>query len=383
MKLHLIPLLMVLTALPASALDQVFLESVSPVSPALKAQGGVSTANAEGFDSLFANPAGFTLARPSITVFDLETSALVSFSALSSVLDSRDSWSKDLLDKSSKLLSTLNAVVPAMPVGGEASARMGWVGNGLGVGLVTQGRVTAKGVSNLLDATVTMDQTTMGVIGMAWPFDISLGTVNVGGALRPMQKAYATAPFSAVKSNTTNWAAYDVLSGFGLAWDLGVRWDYANFKTGLAIKDLGTTKLNLKKFTGKQWSEGLSFPSGGTSVSTLYLIPMTIGLGTTWSPDLGALASIVQPSLSFDLQVPIKDENNTTSFWTWTHLGAEAKFLQVYSVRTGLNQGYFTFGLGARLLVVDFNFAVYADELSSHSGQGRRPAISMDWAVRL
>jgi len=383
MKLPLIPLLYVLIGFPLVALDQTFLEAVAPVSPVLKAQGGVSTANAEGFDALFANPAAFTAVRPSITLLDLETTAHVSFSALKSILETRDSWGKDLLDKDSRLLSTLNDLIPLMPLGGEASARMGWVGNNLGVGLAVQGRVSAKGLNNLLDSTVTMDQTTMGVIGMGWPLDVGLGTLNIGGALRPMQKAFGTAPFTLVKDETTNMSAYDVLSGFGLAWDLGLRWDYSGFKTGLTVKDIGSTKLSLKKYTGKQWVDALSLPSGGSSVSTLYLVPMTIGLGSTWSPDLGSLAAIVQPSLSFDLQIPIKDENNQPSFWTMTHLGTEVQFLRLLSVRAGLNQGYVTFGLGAKLFIVDFNLAIYSDELSRYSGVNRRPAMSFSWALRL
>jgi len=187
-----------------------------------------------------------------------------------------------------------------------------------------------------------------------------------------------------VITNKTNVDAYTVAAGFGLGWDLGARWDYGPFQTGLVIRDIGSTIINFQNFTGTQWSMALGFPSNGsTTGTTLYRIPTVIGLGGTWTPDVGSLASVVQPAVSADFQIPIMDQYTQPSFWTWTHLGAEVRFLRFLTLRTGLNQGYFTFGVGLKIFVVDFNLAVYTDELGRYSGLDPRSALAIELAFHL
>ena len=128
----------------------------------------------------------------------------------------------------------------------------------------------------------------------------------------------------------------------------------------------------------------MGFPSGGTTNgNTLYRIPSVIALGTTYAPDMGSMASLIQPSFSLDFQIPIKDEFTQPSFWTWTHVGAEARFLNFLAVRAGVNQGYLTFGMGAKLWIMDFNLAIYADEMGRYAGLSRRSALAMAWAFRI
>ena len=381
MKFRVVPFfIIVLSAMPGFAIDQVFLEPTQPISPALKAQGGASTANAQGFDALFVNPAAFADPQINLTFLSLEGTAQSSLTGLRKILEVRDAMGNPLANP---FLSTLNDVVAHGGLGGEGSVRAGWVGANLGAGLTVQSRMAFSG-PNLLDSKTLFDQTTMGVVGMGWPFDVGMGTLKLGADIRPMQRAYSTISFGTLKDNLANLSAYKIQSGFGLALDFGARWDYADFKTGLVIRDVGSTIIGFKEYSGTQWASGLSFPSGGsTAGSTLYRIPMVVGLGTNWTPDMGSLGPLFQPSLSFDLQIPIKDELTEPSFWTWTHLGAEAKFLQFLAVRAGMNQGYFTFGLGAKVYIFDFNLAVYTDEMGRYSGTLPRPAISMELAFRL
>jgi len=385
MKHHL-PLLtlLLLTATPSFALDQVFLEPVQPVSPSLKAQGGVSTSNASGYDALFANPAAFADDTVSLTFLSLESTAHVPLSGINRIMDARDSWGNmDLLATGNPMRALVNDLITKSGIGMEVSTGTGWVGKNLGLGFATQTRVTAKG-SSLLETKTVFDQTLVGVIGMAWPFDIGLGTLQLGGAIRPMQKTYSLVTVGDVLNNMANFEAYTLSTGFGLGLDVGVKWSYAAFQTGLAIRDASGTVFNFKEFKASQWISGYGFPSGGSSTgNTLYRVPMVIGLGTTWTPDMGTLASLFQPALTLDFQIPLKDEFTQPSFWTWVHLGAEAKLLRFVSVRTGLNQGYLTFGLGAKLFFVDFNLAIFADELGRYSGMNRRSGVSLEWAFRL
>jgi len=376
---------LLLGASTAWGLDQVFLEPVVPTSPTLKAQGGISTANASGYEALFTNPASFAEDKASLTLFDFETTANLSLTNLTRILGARESWTNtNYLDDTNPMASLANDLLTESGLGGNVAFGAGWVGKNLGIGFNVQSQVMAKG-QTLLGSTVNLDNTIQGVIGMGWPFDVGLGTLRLGVALRPMQKIYSAIPATDLMKYGGDLASYTVSSGFGLGWDIGARWDYANFRTGLVVRDAGGTLFSFKDFPASEMISKFGFPSstGNSSGNTLYRIPTVIGLGTQWVPDMGSLASLVQPSVGLDFQIPIKDEFTQPSFWTWTHIGAEARFLQFLAIRAGMNQGYPTFGLGFQVLVVDFNLAVYSDELGRYSGLGRRPALSLDWAFRI
>jgi hypothetical protein len=51
------------------------------------------------------------------------------------------------------------------------------------------------------------------------------------------------------------------------------------------------------------------------------------------------------------------------------HLGLEYSLTKIISLRTGVNQGYLTFGLGVDTKSVQFDLLTYAEEVGTHSGQ--------------
>jgi hypothetical protein len=51
------------------------------------------------------------------------------------------------------------------------------------------------------------------------------------------------------------------------------------------------------------------------------------------------------------------------------HLGTELKFLRAFSVRAGLNQGYFSAGATMDFWIMRFEFATYAEEVGEYGGQ--------------
>ena len=375
--------LILLASSPVWGLDQIFLEPISPVSPVLKAEGGASTSNAEGWDALFVNPAAYATDTVSLTFLDIGGALYMPLSGLSQLLnDSSELSSFNPLDSNNPITSLFNSLLAEGTLGAKTSLGVGWVGRNLGTGVMVEDQVIAK--SALPATTLTIQHSVAGVIGMAWPIDVGLGTLKLGAALRPEEISLFNPQLTDVISNGASLSSYTVAAGFGLGWDLGARWDYGPFKTGLVIRDIGSTIINFQNFSGTQWSMGLGFPSNGsTTGTTLYRIPTVIGLGGTWTPDVGSLAPVVQPSLTADFQIPIMDQYTQPSFWTWTHLGGEVRFLQFLTVRAGLNQGYFTFGLGVKMLVVDFNLAVYTDELGRYSGLSPRSSLATELAFHL
>jgi len=381
-----LPALLCLTLLSGSAfgLDQQFLEPIVPISPAIKGQGGVSVSSAEGWDALFSNPAAFATDKTSLTILSLGTTGFVSLAGLNQILANRNTLMNfNLNDPKNPNTTMLNSMLTTTGVGAETTIGSGWVGNGIGGGLLIEDKTFGRG-QTLLGSVFTTQQSIVGVIGYARPFDVGMGTLKVGGDLRPEQVSLMTPTVSDLLSNLGNTSAYTMASGFGLGLDLGARWEYGEFKTGLTIRDLGSTVINFNNYSLSTWTQSAGFPLGGnTTSSTIYRIPTIIGLGGSWSPDMGPLAPVMKTTLSTDLQIPIKDKYSQPSFWTWTHLGAEVEFLDFLSLRTGLNQGYFTFGMGAKASVIVFNMAISTDELGRYAGMAPRPALSMELAARL
>jgi hypothetical protein len=51
------------------------------------------------------------------------------------------------------------------------------------------------------------------------------------------------------------------------------------------------------------------------------------------------------------------------------HLGLEYSLTEIIRLRTGVNQGYMTYGIGVETKKVQFDLLTYAEEVGAHSGQ--------------
>jgi hypothetical protein len=102
--------------------------------------------------------------------------------------------------------------------------------------------------------------------------------------------------------------------------------------------------------------------------------PMSFGVGVsaarpTWGPFQNSL---------FALEVTDILNNGDGSVFRLLHLGGETHWKFV-TLRAGLNQGYWTAGLGLRLLFLHLDLASYGEELGLNVGQieDRRYALSL------
>jgi hypothetical protein len=57
------------------------------------------------------------------------------------------------------------------------------------------------------------------------------------------------------------------------------------------------------------------------------------------------------------------------SMWKKVHMGGETRILSILAVRAGLNQGYYTAGLGVDLPLIKLDVATYGEELGAVAGQ--------------
>lgn len=377
-------ILFLLMVLPLQAVDQVFIEPFNPVTPEVLAVGKTSTANVRGYNSLFLNPASFSIKDSEGVTVTTQVSPYVPVTSLNRILSNISAFqSFNMSNPGSSDVSLVNDIVTKYGVGEQFSLGSSYIGHGFGVGLIADERSFAKG-SLLLGTSATIDMTLALCIGYSFPVDIQVGTLHLGLSARPMYKTYGVVPLTSVIGNGSNMTSIPVLSGYGLGWDMGAIAEMGEFCAGLALRDIGSTPFNMHSGTlGDTLTHFVTnMTNFSSTTSSVYRIPMTIALGGSWKPEIPLYKNIFEPQIMADLQIPLEDQFTEPSFLTWVHLGAEAKFLSFLSVRTGLNQGYFTMGMGMRILAVDINWAIYADEMGRYAGTTKRSGMTLEAALK-
>ncbi len=136
-------------------------------------------------------------------------------------------------------------------------------------------------------------------------------------------------------------------SGIGYGVDMGLTFGgTTNFSPSLSFvwKNIGTTK----------------YTPEGTSAA-LPTDPEEMNVGLAWEMDLGLI--------SFSPAIDIKMLNrNDVQLGKKIHMGMEIG-LPLIDLRAGLNQGYYTLGMGFGLGPISIDFATYGEELGEYPGQ--------------
>lgn len=274
------------------------------------------------------------------------------------------------------------AVAAALP-GGKLRAGgqigLGYVGNGLGLGLFANTEVSVDGTS-LLQARGIAYNTITFVGGLGLTF----GKVDLGVAIRPTVFGYSrvnAAPLIAdyiagktidpsVMFNST------VYYGSGLAVDLGARYGVGPFSFGLAVRDLLGTRIQYRKTSFDEYVQALSgaaLPIGSTlspeEQDAVLQIPMKINLGFEFHPHLGVLSFLIDPRVSVDILDATRivrlwqlgDEVEPSDVLSMLNVGGQVDLLRFMSLRAGYYGGYLSAGLGMRVFFLDVNAAVAGD----------------------
>jgi hypothetical protein len=373
----------------ASATDIVEIP-FAPQGPQVMGRGQSYVAEAHGFDSFFYNPAGFSRENGSFTLAD--TTAWI-YSRPDDLLTLGQAMLAGT-STATTMLSFMGSQVTGGGLGAGASAGIGYVGNGLGLGAVMIVDSLLSGPS-LLGLGGNASATIGFIGGLSFPFEVLGATIHVGGAVRPMVRLHvpldgpdALALLSAVAAGTDALAALGgapALYGVGIGLDLGVIAELGWFSAGISVRDLGGTQFRYSQSTYGEATSALGsefrFPTG-SAVSNTYTIPMDIRLGLAFHPDLGTASGIIDPSVSIDLDNVVGALTGAASVWSLLHAGAEVRLLSLFSVSAGLNQGYLAAGVGLRLLFLDVSAAVFTRELGTHLGDRPNAGASLDVALR-
>lgn len=383
--------------------------------PEIMGQGGSYVAVAEGYSSLFSNPAGIAwthepeVTLPSISLWaysrpDLLLPTIGALGGQNVSSDGGDEQSRDEL-----ILDNLSEQFTTNGFGVGTALGFGYVGNRIGVGMnvavdsYLYGDTFPLGLEGELTSQFTL------VFGYAHPFELGPVDMALGGTLRPNLRitslvgsdtaADLVSTFTGVDTGDTGGdgdltETIVALNGWGVAFDAGFLARYRSATVGMQARNLFNTNMqytrnSLKDILDALGSGGLPSPAGEGDpefVREDYIIPADLTIGVAWQPDLGELSFLVDPEIHLQIDDVFKtgqlDPDRPTSFWTRTHVGTELTFLNFFDLRFGLNQGYFTFGTGMDLLFLDLQFALYSQEFGRYPGDQQVGGAALEIALR-
>lgn len=360
------------------------------LSPAVMGEGGCAIATAQGYDAFFHNPAGFSRGDGTFT--------LSSTSWIYARPDQLISTAFQLAVGSASPTDTYNFVsqqVTTGGFGGGSSLGIGYIGDGFALGMAFILDSSLWGPT-MLGATGDLTATLGFIGGYSVPFEVMGVTVHVGADIRPMIRMHTPITNSVAVQFVTalanggdlaapfNSAATFYGSAIGI--DLGLIAEVGWFSFGLSIRDLGGTSFTYStntfgSVTGTLASQG-RFPTG-SSVADTYVIPMDVGVGIAFHPDLGNFRYFVDPIISMDFRDLFGAIDGSAIVWTLLHAGAQIKLMNLFTFRAGLNQGYLTAGAGVKLWIFDVNMAVFTQELGLHIGDRPNAGMTFNADIRI
>ncbi len=362
-------------------------EPFAPLSPVVMGEGGSFIANAQGYNAFFYTPAGFSRGKGSLTL----TSVNSWIYSRPDLLISQVAQAIAGTQTPSSFLDFVNSQATTGGIGVGSSLGIGYVGDGFGLGSVFIVDSMMYGPS-LLGVTGDLTATLGFIGGLSLPFDVGGIRINVGADIRPMIRVHTpitnSTAVSILSALTTGGDVISALNsstsyyGSAIGLDLGAIADLGWFQFGISVRDVGGTQFNYTSntfdtVTTTLGSQG-NFPSG-TPVSDTYIIPMDVGVGVAFHPDLGRTNLFFDPTFSFDMRNVVGAIDGSANFWTLLHAGTEIRLMNTFTVRAGINQGYLTFGGGVKLLFLDMNLAIFTQEMGAHLGD--RPAAGMTASV--
>jgi hypothetical protein len=360
------------------------LAELSPKDPRSMALGGTFVALSSGYQSFFGNPAGFADGEREFTLVNANPWIYVSptTSNIATLQAAAGATGPDLVN-------ALNELITTNGIGAGASAGLGWVGKGLGIGLnaTVDSYVWGK---NALGAVGGMDAQISAVLGVGFPVKLFGLNLLVGGDVRPYLRMTGPISSTQLAEIMTGGSIDAILTGvpvdlgFGLAMDLGARLDLGRLLSiGLAVRDISTEQ----RMSSSSFGEVLDYLGQGdlppSSQDSSYPVLPDITFGAALRPLPASIAPFIDLLVLLELQDPIGVIADNQTFWQLLHAGVETEFLNgLFALRAGLNKGYISFGFGLELLALKFNAALFTEEMGLRPGDRPRTGVSADFALR-
>mgnify|MGYP000875715277 CR=1 FL=1 len=386
---RLLTILIVLLLAGGALFAQTRLDAVAPKDARTMAMGGAFVAMSEGYQSLYGNPASFADKKAELTL--LSVTPWVYVSPTRDNINTFQGLIEGGGEDQGAIISALSDLITTNGFGVGASAGLGWVGRGLGLGLVG-GMDTYISGKTLLGSSGTFDGQVAGVVGIGVPLNLGPFRLQIGGDVRPYLRMtgeiVGTDMIGLLAGSSDSDAAFDPMTlpvdvGFGLAVDLGATLELGKLvSVGLAVRDISTKQNFAESTVGEVLAtlEDGSLPEGDPSEYAM-LPNLTVGARLTPIPTF--LRPLVDVTVIAEIQDPVRVIQDNTSMWNLFHVGAEADLLGgLFAVRAGFNKGWISLGAGIDLLLLEVNVAVFTEEMGPRPGDRGRTGVSAEVAVR-
>jgi hypothetical protein len=161
-------------------------------------------------------------------------------------------------------------------------------------------------------------------------------------------------------------------SGFGVGADVGlmftapVRW----LPTLAAVyRDVGNTSYS--------YSDGLFLDTATDPETT----PGTLDVGFSVQPIFGKNNRFLLSAELRDVMVKLEDKDTEDELTRRLHYGFEVNFKDIFFLRGGMNQGYYTAGLELAVMNYQLQFATYGEEVGTRDNEkeDRRYVAKFSW----
>lgn len=386
--LILLIILINLAALSASPKDRYYESPFMWKDPTALAQGNSFISNGSGFGALMVNPASFAKYEEKERRGEQKRRGEITFLSLGGAFAGDIfEYMEDSRNTDKEVLELILDQVTSNGLGSYASFGAGYVGRGLGFGLLSVAEFDAPPVETTLGVTGDIAWTTGFIGGYAHPFELGQFKLVIGGDIRPMYRFSAkgvdvNSLTGAGESGGTDFEDVDAMGGYAVGFDLGADLYWRDLIASLTMRDIGHTRWFYKAMDS---AFGMGF--SGNKVDDIYITPWTINFGLAYNPTIGRLNRFIDFTVHGAIEQPLMDEDSLylyeeKSFWTRFDLGAELVLLSSIALRAGLQGGYFTAGFGLDLFLVELNAALYSRELGTIAGEQPQMGGAVEIAIR-
>jgi hypothetical protein len=187
-----------------------------PLSPSIMAQGGAAVAAAHGYESFFYNPAGFSRGKRELVIPGVTTwlysrpDALLAFGMAALAAPPTPT----------AILDLIGSQVTGGGFGIGASAGIGFVGDGLGLGMVLMMDSLLRGPT-LLGLTGDMTGTLAFIGGFSAPVALGKAKLHLGVDVRPMLRFHVPLTWPRGATSSRRWARQTPCTARASGWTPG------------------------------------------------------------------------------------------------------------------------------------------------------------------
>lgn len=185
------------------------------------------------------------------------------------------------------------------------------------------------------------------ISSLGYPFSTSIGEIDAGLSLKLIYRTNVDEKriileWSALDTNPIKFQSY-----WGIGFDISGMYELSkDLRLSLVIQDI--------------------FTRIGSNT-----LPLNVKLGLVYFSDIELSDLVKDVRFYFDIVDLFNPDDakyltsfgdTTAIFLKKTHIGIESKFIEFINLRTGLNQGYLTFGVGIKIGMFNIEYAFYGKE---------------------